>query len=51
MDLLLCSSRDVSQGEAVMDGLESGYLDGTLSRSAFQASLERVIDLRLSLGG
>jgi beta-glucosidase-like glycosyl hydrolase len=30
--------------------LARGYLDGTLNRSAFQASLQRVIDLRYSLG-
>ena len=28
MDLILCASQDVSQGEQAMDGLESGYLDG-----------------------
>ena len=50
MDLILCASRDVSQGEQAMDGLESGYLGGALDRSAFQASLQRVVDLRSSLG-
>ena len=50
MDLILCASRDVSQGEQAMDGLESGYLAGALDRSAFQASLQRVVDLRSSLG-
>ena len=50
MDLILCADGHVSEGEKAMDGLESGYLDGTLSKSAFQASLQRVIDLRLSLG-
>ena len=50
MDLMLCSSGYVSEGEQAMAGLESGYLDGTLNRSAFQASLQRVIDLRSSLG-
>ncbi len=50
MDLILCASRDVTQGEQAMDGLETGYANGTLSRSAFKASLQRVIDLRSSLG-
>jgi len=50
MDLILCASRDISQGEQAMDGLESGYLGGALDRSAFQASLQRVVDLRSSLG-
>ena len=49
MDLILCGSRDISQGELTMDGLESGYLDGTLSKSMFQASLRRIMDLRTSL--
>jgi beta-N-acetylhexosaminidase len=49
MDLILCGSRDISQGELAMDGLESGYLDGILSKSTFQASLRRIMDLRTSL--
>ena len=49
MDLILSGSRDISQGESAMDGLESGYLDGTLSKSMFQASLRRIMDLRTSL--
>jgi beta-N-acetylhexosaminidase len=49
MDLILCGSRDISQGELAMDGLESGYLDGTLSKSMFQAALRRIMDLRTSL--
>ena len=50
MDLILCSAGDVSEGEQARDGLEGGYLDGTLGKSAFQAATQRVIDLRLSLG-
>jgi beta-N-acetylhexosaminidase len=50
MDLILCSSGYVSEGEQARAGLESGYLDGTLGSSAFQAALQRVIDLRSSLG-
>jgi beta-N-acetylhexosaminidase len=49
MDLILCSSRQVSDGQQAREGLESGYLDGTLSKSAFLASVRRIIDLRSSL--
>jgi beta-N-acetylhexosaminidase len=49
MDLILCG-QGVSEGEKAMHGLRSGYLDGTLSKPAFQASLQRVTDLRSSLG-
>ena len=50
MDLILCAKGHISEGEEAMSGLERGYLDGKLNRSAFQASLQRVIDLRYSLG-
>jgi beta-N-acetylhexosaminidase len=50
MDLILCASREVSQGEQAKDALESSYLDGTLSKSAFQAAVKRVIDLRSVMG-
>jgi beta-N-acetylhexosaminidase len=50
MDLILCAKGRVSEGEEAMNGLARGYLDGTLNRSAFQASLQRVIDLRYGLG-
>jgi beta-N-acetylhexosaminidase len=49
MDLILCGP-GVSVGEQAMGGLQSGYLDGTLSKPAFRASMQRVIDLRSSLG-
>ncbi|HZJ02915.1 MAG TPA: glycoside hydrolase family 3 N-terminal domain-containing protein [Thermoleophilia bacterium] len=51
MDLILCASRDVSPGEQALEGLERGYMDGTLDRATFQESLQRIIDLRLSLQG
>ena len=50
MDLILCSSEKVSQGEEARNGLEGAYRDGALAAGAFRASVERVIDLRLSLG-
>jgi beta-N-acetylhexosaminidase len=49
MDLILCGP-GVSEGEKAMGGLQSGYLHGTLSKSAFRAAMQRVIDLRSSLG-
>ncbi len=51
MDLILCSEGHVAEGEQAMDGLERGYLNGTLSKPAFQTSVQRVVDLRSSLGG
>ena len=54
MDLILCASngasRDVGEGEQAVDGLETGYANGSLSKPAFKASLQRVIGLRSSLG-
>ncbi|MGZ4198621.1 MAG: glycoside hydrolase family 3 N-terminal domain-containing protein [Thermoleophilia bacterium] len=51
MDLILCSAGHLSEGAAARDALKSGYLDGTLGKKAFRASLQRIIDLRTSLGG
>ena len=51
MDLILCSAGHVSEGAAARDGLRSGYLDGTLGKTAFRASLQRIIALRSGLGG
>lgn len=51
MDLLLCSARDVGQGDAaaaaLADGLDSGHLD----RRAFLDALHRIDTLRSSLAG
>jgi beta-N-acetylhexosaminidase len=51
MDLLLCSSQRISEGEQAMRGLASGYGNGTLSHAAFKASLRRVLALRAALAG
>jgi beta-N-acetylhexosaminidase len=51
MDLILCSAKDVSEGEQAAAGLEQGYKDGQLSKAAFTAALQRVIALRTSLAG
>jgi beta-N-acetylhexosaminidase len=50
MDLILCSVQDLTEGEQAMAGLERGYQDGQLSKTAFTAALQRVIALRTSLG-
>lgn len=50
MDLILCASRSVSQGEQALDGLESAYLHGTLSKPVFQQSVDRIVGLRAALG-
>ncbi len=49
MDLMLCGP-GVSEGEKAMAGLRSGYRSGALSKPAFRAAMQRVIDLRASLG-
>ena len=51
MDLILCASGEVSQGEQARDALESGYQEGALDKSSFQAAVKRVTDLRRDLGG
>ena len=50
MDLLLCS-QSVAEGESARTALRAGYLDGTLDKAAFTASVQRVIALREALGG
>ncbi|MGD0998168.1 MAG: glycoside hydrolase family 3 N-terminal domain-containing protein [Thermoleophilia bacterium] len=51
MDLILCGNGHVAEGEQAMTGLQSGYLHGALDKAAFRASVQRVIELRSSLGG
>ena len=50
-DLIVCAGGHVAEGVKARNGLERGYLDGTLDKSAFQASLRRIGDLRSALGG
>ena len=52
MDLMLCPQTEshASVGARVMGRLKDDYMDGTLSRPAFQASVRRIIALRRSLG-
>jgi beta-N-acetylhexosaminidase len=51
MDLILCSHQNVSEGEQATAGLEQGYSDGQLPKTAFIAALDRVLALRASLAG
>jgi beta-N-acetylhexosaminidase len=51
MDLLLCSVQHVSEGTEALAGLVNAYRDGTLNRSKFRASVQKVIALRASLPG
>lgn len=49
MDLILCSARDVSQGEAATAALAAGLQTGGLARGEFQAAADRVTALRSGL--
>jgi beta-N-acetylhexosaminidase len=49
MDLLLCSQREVSEGERALTALASGYLHGTLNRASFLAADDRIMALRATL--
>jgi beta-N-acetylhexosaminidase len=49
MDLLLCASGDVSQGEDAVSALASAYTSGQLDHAGFNAAVQRVTALRNSL--
>jgi beta-N-acetylhexosaminidase len=49
MDLLLCASGQVSQGDDVENGLVTALGNGQLGQSAFTASVNRIAALRNSL--
>jgi beta-N-acetylhexosaminidase len=49
MDLILCSARDVSQGEAATSALAAAYASGQLNPTSFNAAYNRVTGLRESL--
>jgi beta-N-acetylhexosaminidase len=49
MDLLLCSARDVSQGQAVTSALASALDGGQLDPATFNTAVQRVTALRNSL--
>jgi beta-N-acetylhexosaminidase len=49
MDLILASAQNVTQGKQVLGELAAAYSNRTLNRTAFLASVNRVIALRKSL--
>jgi beta-N-acetylhexosaminidase len=49
MDLILCSARDTTQGEAATTALATAYTNGQLDQTAFNAAVDRVTNLRASL--
>jgi beta-N-acetylhexosaminidase len=49
MDLLLCSARDVSQGQAVVTALAGALGGGKLGKAGFSAAVQRVTALRGAL--
>jgi beta-N-acetylhexosaminidase len=49
-DLILCSARDVSQGESVRDALAAALKGGELPRDDFTAAVQRTDELRARLG-
>ena len=49
MDLILCSARDASQGEAATAALASALGSGQLDAAAFNAAVNRVTALRAGL--
>jgi beta-N-acetylhexosaminidase len=46
MDIVLCSARDVSQGQAAVDALQAAVADGQLDRGESIHALQRVLALR-----
>ena len=51
MDLVLCSAGHVSEGEQARTALQQAYGDGALGKGSFKASVQRIVALRLALGG
>jgi beta-N-acetylhexosaminidase len=49
MDLILEATRDVSNGQAVVDALATALADGTLDEPAQDAALRRILELRRCL--
>lgn len=49
MDLILCSARATTQGEAATTALATAYTNGQLDQAAFNAAVNRVTALRASL--
>jgi beta-N-acetylhexosaminidase len=49
MDLILCSARDVGQGEQAATALATAYTGGQLDRTAFTDAVNRITALRSTL--
>jgi len=49
MDLLLCSARDVTQGQEVTAALAGALDSGRLNPAAFNAAMQRITALRNAL--
>jgi beta-N-acetylhexosaminidase len=49
MELILSASEDLSSGVQVQAGLENGYLDGALGKTAFKTAVAQILVLRKSL--
>jgi beta-N-acetylhexosaminidase len=50
MDIILCSARQVAQGQAAVDALEAAVADGQLDRGEALHALQRVLVLRSQAG-
>lgn len=50
MDIVLCSARDVGQGQDAVDALQAAVADGQLDRGEALHALQRVLALRGRLG-
>jgi beta-N-acetylhexosaminidase len=51
MDLLLCSAQNPSQGIDAVTALTGAYRDGSINRTKFRQSVQRILALRMSLPG
>ena len=49
MDLILCSARDVSQGQSATSALAAAFSGGQLDQTAFRAAANRAFHLRTTL--
>jgi beta-N-acetylhexosaminidase len=49
MDLIMCASQDVSQGEQAVASLASAYEDRKLSQAQFVDAVNRILALRKTL--
>jgi beta-N-acetylhexosaminidase len=50
MDIVLCSARDVGQGQDAVDALQAAVADGQLDQGAAVHALQRVLALRGQMG-